>query len=162
MKGNIFISFCSLVIFLIAIECLATSTVYKCDTNNTELLEGVTIENCTTSRCPLKRNSTIKIEIKFITDFDVKDVITEVYGLLFNIPIPLLGVDSKSVCNNIFLENGVKTTCPLAKGNTYVYKDVINILEVYPKIKIDVHWGLKDPVSRRVIICLEYPAKIID
>lgn len=55
--------------------------------------------------------------------------------MALNIPIPLLGVDNKSVCNNIFDKNGTKKHCPLPKGGTYIYKDDIYIIEAYPKVK---------------------------
>lgn len=55
--------------------------------------------------------------------------------MVLNIPIPLLGVDNKSACNNIFEENGTKKHCPLPKGGTYIYKDDIYIIEAYPKVK---------------------------
>ncbi|XP_022167527.1 ecdysteroid-regulated 16 kDa protein-like [Myzus persicae] len=146
-------------------QIIKTTTVYKCGTRNQEILNNVTvtIENCTTtSRCSLRRNSTMHIQIKFKPEFDVKDLITEVYGIALNIPIPLLGVDNKSVCNNLFEENGTKKKCPVLKGRTYVYKDEIYIIEAYPKFKVDIHWSLKDPISRNIVTCFEAPAKIID
>jgi len=57
-----------------------------------------------------------------------------VYGIALNIPIPLLGVDNKSICNNLFDENGTKRKCPVLKDSTYVYKDEIYIIEAYPKV----------------------------
>lgn len=57
--------------------------------------------------------------------------------MALNIPIPLLGVDNKGVCNNIFEEDGKKTKCPLLKGGTYIYKDDIYIIEAYPKVNIN-------------------------
>lgn len=69
------------------------------------------------------------------SDFNVKELITEVYGIALNIPIPLLGVDNKSVCNNLFEDDGkTKKKCPLLKGDTYIYKDDIYIIEAYPKV----------------------------
>jgi len=60
-----------------------------------------------------------------------------VYGIVLNIPIPLLGVDNKSVCNNLVDENGMKKKCPLLKGSTYVYKEDIFIIKGYPKVNIN-------------------------
>ncbi|XP_025412839.1 ecdysteroid-regulated 16 kDa protein-like isoform X1 [Sipha flava] len=156
----IFMSF----LLIILLHKSKSTTVYKCGSKNKEVLNNtlVMFENCTISRCPLKKNSTMHIEIKFKPDFDVKDLITEVYGIVLNIPIPLLGVDKKNVCTNIIEEDGTKKNCPLQKGSTYIYKDDIYIIETYPKFKIDVHWSLKDPISRNVITCFEVPAKIID
>ncbi|XP_050440563.1 NPC intracellular cholesterol transporter 2 homolog a-like [Adelges cooleyi] len=153
---------CSVAVSLIPWECAATTTVYKCDSNNTQAMDGVTLENCSVPRCPLKRNTTMHVEIKFKSEFNIKDIITEVYGHVFNIPVPLLGVDNKSVCNNIFTADGAKTTCPLLKGNDYVYKDIVRILEVYPKLKINVHYSLKDPTTKKIVACFEVPAKITD
>jgi len=75
----------------------------------------------------------IYIYVLFI-EFDVRDLIAEVHGIALNIPIPLLGVDNKSVCNNLYEEDGTKKKCPLLKGSAYVYKDEIYIIEAYPKV----------------------------
>ncbi|XP_025412840.1 NPC intracellular cholesterol transporter 2-like isoform X2 [Sipha flava] len=131
----IFMSF----LLIILLHKSKSTTVYKCGSKNKEVLNNtlVMFENCTISRCPLKKNSTMHIEIKFKPD-------------------------KKNVCTNIIEEDGTKKNCPLQKGSTYIYKDDIYIIETYPKFKIDVHWSLKDPISRNVITCFEVPAKIID
>jgi Niemann-Pick C2 protein len=129
----------------------------------------------------LKKCITIYLYILyFILEFDVRDLIAEVHGIALNIPIPLLGVDNKSVCNNLYEEDGTKKKCPLLKGSPYIYKDEIYIIEAYPKVnyiiksfhknahcynfqfKVDVHWSLKDPISKNVVTCFEAPAKIVD
>jgi Niemann-Pick C2 protein len=64
-------------------------------------------------------------------------------------------------CNNFFEEDGVtKASCPLEKGKTYVYKNTFEILEVYPKVRVQVHWALTDAKTNKDIICFEIPARI--
>lgn len=76
----------------------------------------------------------LKPPFKNFLEFDAKSLITEVYGIVLNIPIPLLGVNNKSVCNNLFKEDGTKQKCTLIKGSTYIYKDDVHIIEAYPKV----------------------------
>lgn len=74
----------------------------------------------------------------FFLEFDIKIIITEVYGKVLNIPVPLMGTDNKNICNNVYEENGTKTKCPLPKGRTYIYKENIYIIKSYPKVSINI------------------------
>lgn len=58
--------------------------------------------------------------------------------MALNIPIPLLGVDNKNICNNVYKEDGIKTRCPLPKGVPFIYKDDIHIIKAYPKVNINI------------------------
>lgn len=58
--------------------------------------------------------------------------------MALNIPIPLLDVDNKNICNNVYKEDGIKTMCPLTKGVLFIYKDDIHIIKAYPKVNADI------------------------
>lgn len=78
------------------------------------------------------------------------------------VPLPFIGVDGTSACNNLFLEDGVtKTNCPLQAGQTYVYKNAFDVLPLYPTIAaLDVYWALVEGNSKKEVVCFEVPAKI--
>jgi Niemann-Pick C2 protein len=82
-----------------------------------------------------------------------------VNALIGNLPFPFIGVDGVSACNNVFDESGNKASCPLQKGQTYIYRNSFKVLEIYPKIQLVVHWALRS--GNQDIICFEVPARII-
>lgn len=74
-------------------------------------------------------------------------------------PVPFIGVDGKSACDNLFDESGKKAGCPLQKGKTYIYKNAFDVLPAYPKIQLVVHWALQ--ADGKDITCFEVPARIV-
>lgn len=94
-------------------------------------------------------------------DHDVKKLTTSVSAIVLNVPLPFVGVDGTSACNNMYLEDGAtKTRCPLKAGQSYVYKNSFDILSVYPTIPaLDVHWALSES-STKDLACFEVPGKI--
>lgn len=86
-------------------------------------------------------------------------VFDSVHAKLLGVPFPFIGVDGNSVCDKIFDPTGAKVSCPLKAGQEYVYKDAFKVLEVYPKIKVWVHWALVDQ-NGNDLLCFEVPVKI--
>lgn len=83
-----------------------------------------------------------------------------VHAQILGLPFPFIGVDGTSICGKIFdAATGAKAECPLQPGEEYVYKDEFKILEIYPKIKVLVHWALKDE-DNEDIMCFEVPVRI--
>lgn len=82
-------------------------------------------------------------------------------AVILGVPLPFIGVDGTSACNNLYLEDGVtKTRCPLTAGQKYVYKNSFDVLPVYPTIAtLDVHWALTES-NNKELVCFEIPAKI--
>lgn len=82
-------------------------------------------------------------------------------AIILSVPLPFIGVDGTSACNNLYLEDGTtKTQCPLKAGQSYVYKNSFDVLPVYPTIAaLDVHWALKES-NNKELVCFEIPAKI--
>lgn len=97
----------------------------------------------------------------FIPDHVIKKLTTNVHAIILNVPLPFIGVDGTSACNNVYLEDAkTKTSCPLKAGQTYVYKNSFDILPVYPTIAaLDVHWALTE-ANNKEVLCFEIPAKI--
>jgi len=61
-----------------------------------------------------------------------------VYAIIAGIPFPFIGVDGTEACSKIFLPDGSKAACPLKAGQNYVYKNAFKVLEIYPKVRIQV------------------------
>lgn len=97
----------------------------------------------------------------YISDHDVKELTTSVSAIIFNVPLPFIGVDGTSACNNIFLEDGkTKSACPLKAGENYVYRNSFEVLPAYPVIpSLEVHWALTER-NNKDLVCFEVPAKI--
>ena len=75
------------------------------------------------------------------------------------IPLPFIGVDGTSACENIYTEDGSqKLDCPLKAGETYLYKNQFEVLQIYPKLNLVVHWALTK--NNKNVVCFEVPAKI--
>lgn len=121
----------------------------------------VSISNCKKGRCRLRKNTKVEIELKFTPDHDVNKLRTSVNAIIVGVPLPFIGVDGTSACNNLFLEDGeTKTKCPLKAGTNYVYKNSFDVLSIYPSLpSLDVHWALSESESND-LVCFEIPARI--
>lgn len=120
----------------------------------------VTVNTCEKGRCKLRRKTDAVIELKVTPEEDIEKLTTTVYAEILSVPLPFIGVDGTSACENMFLEDGVtKTDCPLKAGQTYVYKNKFPILEIYPKLQLVVHWALTS--NGKDVVCFEVPAKIV-
>lgn len=79
---------------------------------------------------------------------------------VLGIPLPFIGVDGTSACDKLFQEDGTTpAACPLVAGTPYVYKNSFPVLEVYPKLKLVVHWALTS--KNADVVCFELPANIV-
>ncbi|KAJ9586363.1 hypothetical protein L9F63_019985 [Diploptera punctata] len=121
--------------------------------------DNFVIGSCTRQPCKLKRKSTIDLEFKFIAPEDTPSITNNVHARILGIPFPFFGVDGTDACGQIFNPDGSKAGCPLKGGRQYVYKNSFKVLEVYPKLKVVVHWALTSPKNRDVM-CFNVPAKI--
>lgn len=121
----------------------------------------VSISSCKKGRCRLRKKTKVSIEMKLNPDHDVKQLTTRVEAVILGIPLPFVGVDGTSACNNIYTEDGThKTKCPLKAGEKYLYKNSFDVLPIYPTIPdLTVHWSLKEG-SVKDLVCFELPAKI--
>lgn len=99
------------------------------------------------------------MDVLLIVLFLVKTLTTNVNAVINNLPVPFIGVDGQSACNNMFDEEGNKVSCPLMKGKTYIYKNAFPVLEIYPKLQFLVHWALRE--NNRNLACFEVHARIV-
>ncbi|KAF5292924.1 hypothetical protein FQA39_LY13804 [Lamprigera yunnana] len=104
----------------------------------------VRVEDCKTPPCKLKKGKSVLIEFRFTTDRAVNSIKNEASAVLAGVPLPFLGVDGTPACENMFESDGkTKASCSLEAGKEYVYRNVINVLELYPTL-IDHNGGYRE------------------
>ncbi|GAB1862359.1 Ecdysteroid-regulated 16 kDa protein [Camponotus japonicus] len=145
--------FAALVVFADA------TAVNQCDTGIPfEDSTQISVADCDQPTCILKQGTTATIEIKLVPNRTIQNLVNEVSGILFNVPVPFVGVDGTDACENIYNTDGSKAGCPLKKGVEYMYKNSFPVLTFYPRVSLVVHYALREGNDR--LICFEIPAKI--
>nr|CAH7761863.1 unnamed protein product [Callosobruchus chinensis] len=147
-----------------ALLALATATqVRQCsgvERTIEDLSDRIQVGGCNKPPCRLRKDTSVGITMKFKPAQDVKNLQTAVSANILGVPFPFIGVDGESACNNIFLKDETtKAGCDLKAGEEYIYKNSIDVLKIYPRVKTVVSWGLKDQKGDYVI-CFEVPARI--
>jgi Niemann-Pick C2 protein len=64
----------------------------------------------------------------------VDEVRNRVFARVWGIPLPFIGVDGESSCENIYHVSGVKRGCPLQANEEYLYKNAFEIRSFYPSV----------------------------
>ncbi|XP_034941625.1 NPC intracellular cholesterol transporter 2 homolog a-like [Chelonus insularis] len=116
---------------------------------------NISITNCKpeASTCILKRGKVVTISITFNVDRDIKEVNAEVHGIIAGAALPF-PFSQKDACSKSGL------SCPLKKDNgPYTYSATLNILPIYPPLKVIVKWELKDE-NGDDIVCALIPSEI--
>lgn len=73
---------------------------------------------------------------------DIEKVSNNVFANIVGVPFPFIGVDGTDACSNIYDVDGTtKVGCPLKAGKEYHYKNNIDVLEIYPRVRI-LHFRL--------------------
>ena len=96
--------------------------------------DPVNITQCNEPPCMLKKGRQVTITQKFVTDHDVQNLVTSVYAIILNIPLPFIGVNGKSACDKIYTLDGNRASCPVKKDQVYMYKNTFDILPSYPVV----------------------------
>ncbi|BES90570.1 Hypothetical protein domain [Nesidiocoris tenuis] len=152
----------SLLVLTCLIPTILSTEVLQCKSKNFDLENSVNVTNCDKPPCVLKRKNTYTVNLKFSPDHDIKNVRTSVQGIIAGIPLPFLGVDGTSACGKIYDKDGkTPVKCPLEKGVQYTYINKFDILQVYPKVRVVVHWALVDQATNKDITCFEVNARIV-
>ncbi|XP_019771017.1 NPC intracellular cholesterol transporter 2 [Dendroctonus ponderosae] len=150
-----------LVVFGLAALCSATQ-VNQCPNEHIADLESkVSIGACNKPPCRLRKNTKVPLTFKFQPEFNFKNLTQVVNANLLGIPFPFVGVDGTTACDKIYEEDEkTKNNCQFQKGKSYVFKNTIDVLQIYPRVKTVVHWSLTDPQTGKNAICFEVPARI--
>ncbi|XP_071562223.1 ecdysteroid-regulated 16 kDa protein [Temnothorax nylanderi] len=118
----------------------------------------ISVSGCDNPECSLKQGTDAVIEIKLSPNEDIQTLTNDVHAILFNVPLPFVGVDGTNACDNIFNADGSKAGCPLKKGVQYIYRNSFPVLTIYPRVSLIVRYALRQGNDR--VICFEVPAKI--
>lgn len=120
----------------------------------------VFLSNCEQPPCILKKKTKTQVELKFAPQENIEALTNSVSAEVFGVQLPFVGVNGANVCNKVYdAETKEKVSCPLTAGKEYLYKDEFDILEVYPKLKVLVHWALIS--GKKQVLCFEVPARIV-
>lgn len=98
----------------------------------------IMVSGCDKPTCLLKQGTTIVIQAKFTPDKVIKSLVNDVSALLFNVPLPFVGVDGTNACENIYNADGSKAGCPLQPGVEYTYRNSFDVLPLYPRVSIRI------------------------
>ncbi|CAL1687424.1 unnamed protein product [Lasius platythorax] len=118
----------------------------------------ISVSDCDRPTCILKQGSTVSIQIKLVPNRNIESLINDVGAILFNVPLPFIGVDGTNACDNIYNTDGSKAGCPLKEGAEYIYKNSFPVLAFYPRVALIVRYSLREGNDK--VICFEVPAKI--
>ncbi|GLV40233.1 Niemann-Pick type C-2b [Carabus blaptoides fortunei] len=132
----------------------AVSNIKKCETATKSADDDIKISACDKPPCILKRKTKVELEFIVKPDVDADTLINTVFGRVAGLPLPFIGVDNTDACNSIYNLKGEKVGCPVKKGETYMYKNSIDVLQIYPKLTLDVHWALTTK-GNKDIFCFE-------
>ncbi|CAL7951227.1 unnamed protein product [Xylocopa violacea] len=148
------------VLIFVALLAVANATeVNQCGTGETlEDSDRIKISGCDVPPCKLKRRTKATIEQKFVPDRDVQSLVNNVHAIVLGVPLPFVGVDGTSACENVFNADGTTAGCALKKGTEYTYKREFSVLQIYPTISMVIHYALME--GNNTIACFEVPAKI--
>ncbi|XP_019866020.1 NPC intracellular cholesterol transporter 2 homolog a [Aethina tumida] len=156
-----FVTFVVVVVLMVAVARVSSTEVESCKKGRklSDLNDRVKIGNCKKPPCRLRKNTSIQFSLRFNTEGPVESLQNSVKARIAGLDLPFVGVDGVDACNNIYEQDGTtKAKCPLAAGKEYIYKNTIDVLQIYPSVKTTVHWGLESPSGD--VICFEVPARI--
>ncbi|KAG7204107.1 hypothetical protein KM043_001955 [Ampulex compressa] len=146
----------TLLVFAALLALSAATDVEPCGADKD--MGEVGISDCDGAPCVLKKETTKKVEIKFVPKKDVNQLKTRVYANIVGVDLPFIGVDGTDACTKIYNEQGEKVQCPLKKGETYVYKNEFKVLKIYPTLTLLVKYWLEEDGDQ--VVCFNLNSKI--
>ncbi|XP_065166651.1 NPC intracellular cholesterol transporter 2-like [Atheta coriaria] len=153
------------IFILLLLGCIACSyaLINQCSVGRklSNLDNDVKLSGCRKTYCRLKKKAITSIQYKFTTEKDIKSLRNAVSAQIAGIPFPFIGFDGTDACPSIYEADGeTKAVCPLKAGKEYIYKNNIDVLEIYPTIKVVVRWALES--NQGQLMCFEVPARIVN
>ncbi|XP_057338057.1 NPC intracellular cholesterol transporter 2-like [Microplitis mediator] len=128
------------------------------DAKDNHSIRSLTISNCESAPCPLKRQTSVMVEETFVAKKNVKSLTTSVFAKVAAFWLPFVSVHNKNACDNIYNMDDSIAGCPLKAGTEYKYRNEFPILSIYPTLTLPVQWALKD--KNDIITCFQVYVKI--
>ena len=135
-----------------------TDLTSDCGSTGGEIV-SVTMANCDASvddRCQVTKGETVTGQLTFMANKATQSLKCRIFGVIGGVPIPYPGgcpvVDA---CSS--LSTG---KCPIKVGEKLVYNMEMFIDPIYPAVKIDGKWTLKDDTDSN-FVCFTVPITII-
>ena len=149
----------TILVFAALLALAAATEVNQCGSGEKiEDFSRVRISGCNKPPCKLRRRAKYSIEQNFVPQEDTTVLTNAVQAAILGVPLPFVGVDGTSACDNVFNLDGTVAGCSLKKGTEYLYRREFPILSVYPTVSMVIHYALMD--RENTISCFEVPAKI--
>ncbi|KAF7279655.1 NPC intracellular cholesterol transporter 2-like [Rhynchophorus ferrugineus] len=152
----------SALVFVVCVAAASATEVNQCENGNIEnLSQKVQIGNCNKPPCRLRKNTKVPLSLTFKAGPEFTSLVQQVSANIVGVAFPFVGVDGTSICDKVYEEDGTtKNSCNFEEGKNYVFKNEIDVLQIYPRIKTVVHWSLTDPTTGKNALCFEVPARI--
>ncbi|VDO34942.1 unnamed protein product [Onchocerca flexuosa] len=108
-------------------------------------IKNVEVNGCvdlSANRCAFKRDTKPELRIEFVPTVTTQTLETTVRAKLTGAVIVPFNLDQKDPCK------GGNLTCPLKKGETYVYQQGVPILKEYPTVdNVQINWLINDKTN---------------
>ncbi|XP_044593966.1 NPC intracellular cholesterol transporter 2 homolog a [Cotesia glomerata] len=165
MSRAIFIVIFALTCLTFLTEAVLKSYYIQCkdSPNSSSNIRSLSITNCNTPPCLLKKGTTVSVEEVFSVNKDISKLKTRVFAKTDYGIFPFLSVNNQDACPNIYNMNDTKAECPLRANGIYKYKNEFFIYRFYPNVEVTVTWKLIEEVNQNksnVISCFEVDARI--
>ncbi|XP_032883541.1 NPC intracellular cholesterol transporter 2-like [Amblyraja radiata] len=111
----------------------------------------VDVSPCPSLPCKLIKEKTYDVNVTFVSLTDTLSSKAEVRGILAGLPVPF------NLPNDDGCKSGIH--CPIRKNQKCNYINTLLIKSMYPSIKLEVEWMLKDDKGKK-IFCWIIPVEI--
>uniref|UniRef100_F6TKD8 NPC intracellular cholesterol transporter 2 n=1 Tax=Ciona intestinalis TaxID=7719 RepID=F6TKD8_CIOIN len=120
-------------------------------------ITGITVSNCTTSPCQLKKGGNYTVNVTFATKEASDNAFAYVKGILDGIAVPF-PLPNPDAC----MDPNSQIKCPLKNNQTYLYSATLPVSKEYPDVKVVVKWELQDAKTNgNDLFCFETPIVVV-
>lgn len=103
--------------------------------------------------CLLHKGANATFGVDFVPNVNNDDLKMLVYGHIAGVDVPF-PIDNPNACKDSNI------TCPVVKGNSYYYRNVIFVKKEYPSLSLVVKLKLVNQAND-VLVCVVIPVQIV-
>ncbi|XP_020388862.1 NPC intracellular cholesterol transporter 2-like [Rhincodon typus] len=145
---------CRLLVTLLSLGALCGAEPVKfleCESTAEQIIVDIT--PCPLQPCQLRKGQMYNVNVTFTSTTSSSTSKADVHGILSGIPVPF------HIPNSDGCKSGIK--CPIQKNGRYSYVTSLPVKDIYPTVKLEVKWELKDDDDKD-IFCWKIPIQITD